>query len=162
MDSEPHLLLRLLHEQERRDAIAHLHLPTFAASCICVDTSRVQLCVTSFASPLLVFSAGTGMPLENITSAETVHIRTLFGSAIEIALPARFEDVSDYRPVPDHQEVRQTNQPALQVCFTKGLCSFDLNLQVWTDAGLDQSLLVEIVVRTARRQQSSWCNNTLL
>lgn len=53
------------------------------------------------------------MPLDNITSAETIHIRTLFGSAIALALPARFEDVSDYRPVPNHQEVRQI-QPAVQ------------------------------------------------
>ena len=32
--------------------------------------------------------------------------RAQFGGAIEIDIPIRFEDVSDFRPVPDHQEVR--------------------------------------------------------
>ena len=31
--------------------------------------------------------------------------RRLFGGAIEIALPRRFLDVSEFRQVPDHQEV---------------------------------------------------------
>ena len=30
---------------------------------------------------------------------------TLFGGAIELALPDRFEDISSYRNVPDNQEV---------------------------------------------------------
>lgn len=32
--------------------------------------------------------------------------RELFGGAILIDVPARFADISDYRPVPDHQEAR--------------------------------------------------------
>ncbi|BDA49170.1 probable ran guanine nucleotide release factor [Coccomyxa sp. Obi] len=44
----------------------------------------------------------------------------LFGGAAEIALPSRFADVSNVRPVPDNQEV-------------------------YTDANIDQSLIVEIV-----------------
>lgn len=32
--------------------------------------------------------------------------RELFGGAITAELPARLTDVSDFRPVPDHQEVR--------------------------------------------------------
>ena len=37
---------------------------------------------------------------------ERVIPRALFGGAIEMEIPVRFEDVSDFRPVPDHQEVR--------------------------------------------------------
>ncbi|KAL0047957.1 hypothetical protein WJX82_004231 [Trebouxia sp. C0006] len=51
---------------------------------------------------------------------EQLITRALFGGAIEMSLPQRFVDVSDYRPVPDHQEV-------------------------WTDATLDQSVILEIV-----------------
>lgn len=36
---------------------------------------------------------------------EQLTTRALFGGAIEMSLPQRFVDVSDYRPVPDHQEV---------------------------------------------------------
>lgn len=32
--------------------------------------------------------------------------RHLFGGAMDLSLPARFVDVSDFRPVPDNQEVR--------------------------------------------------------
>jgi Ran-interacting Mog1 protein len=45
----------------------------------------------------------------------------LFGGAARVMLPARMEDVSDFRPVPDHQEV-------------------------YTDASADQSVIVEILV----------------
>lgn len=44
----------------------------------------------------------------------------LFGGAMECELPERFLDVSDFRPVPDHQEV-------------------------WAEASTDQSIIVEIV-----------------
>lgn len=48
--------------------------------------------------------------------------RNCFGGAIDLSLPSRFIDVSDFRPIPDNQEV-------------------------FTDADLDQSLIIEIVVR---------------
>ena len=32
--------------------------------------------------------------------------RALYGGALEMDIPVRFEDISDFRPVPDHQEVR--------------------------------------------------------
>eukprot|EP00197_Chlamydomonas_leiostraca_P012914 CAMPEP_0202864604 /NCGR_PEP_ID=MMETSP1391-20130828/4776_1 /ASSEMBLY_ACC=CAM_ASM_000867 /TAXON_ID=1034604 /ORGANISM="Chlamydomonas leiostraca, Strain SAG 11-49" /LENGTH=189 /DNA_ID=CAMNT_0049544361 /DNA_START=94 /DNA_END=660 /DNA_ORIENTATION=- len=48
--------------------------------------------------------------------------RELYGGAIELHIPARFVDISDFRPVPDHQEV-------------------------WADAREDQSLVVEVVER---------------
>lgn len=46
--------------------------------------------------------------------------RSLFGGAIELAIPERLTDVSDFRPVPDHQEV-------------------------FADGAKDQSLVVEVV-----------------
>lgn len=54
--------------------------------------------------------------------------RALFGGALEMDIPIRFEDISDFRPVPDHQEV-------------------------WTDASLDQSLVLEIVEHQAVSDQ---------
>jgi hypothetical protein len=51
----------------------------------------------------------------------------LFGGAISAQLPARYVDVSDFRPVPDNQEV-------------------------WTDADKDESVIVEIV-RVERRAE---------
>ncbi len=32
--------------------------------------------------------------------------RQLFGGAIDVQLPSRFQDVSDFRPVPNNQEAR--------------------------------------------------------
>ncbi|KAL4457492.1 hypothetical protein ABPG75_012357 [Micractinium tetrahymenae] len=46
--------------------------------------------------------------------------RPLYGGAAQLAFPQRFADISDFRPVPDHQEV-------------------------FADASLDQSLVIEIV-----------------
>ena len=46
----------------------------------------------------------------------------LFGGAISAHLPTRYVDVSDFRPVPDNQEV-------------------------WTDASVDESVIVEILER---------------
>ena len=37
---------------------------------------------------------------------EQMILRALYGGAVEMDIPVRFEDVSDFRPVPDHQEVR--------------------------------------------------------
>ena len=47
-------------------------------------------------------------------------VRRLFGGAVDLALPTRMVDVSEHRTVPDHQEV-------------------------FTDANLDQSIIVEFV-----------------
>ena len=38
---------------------------------------------------------------------EQLLTRALYGGAIELDIPQRFQDVSDFRPVPDHQEVQQ-------------------------------------------------------
>lgn len=38
-------------------------------------------------------------------AAEPPVRRDLFGGAVTMALPARFEDISQFREVPDHQEV---------------------------------------------------------
>ena len=49
--------------------------------------------------------------------------RMLFGGAITCRIPERYVDVSDFRPIPDHQEV-------------------------YADGGTDQSVIFEIVVRS--------------
>jgi Ran-interacting Mog1 protein len=46
----------------------------------------------------------------------------VFGGMASIDLPARMTDISDFRPVPDHQEI-------------------------YTDANSDQSVIIEILVR---------------
>ncbi|PSC69030.1 putative ran guanine nucleotide release factor [Micractinium conductrix] len=51
---------------------------------------------------------------------DTLVPRQLFGGAASLWLPQRFADISDFRPIPDHQEV-------------------------FADANVDQSLVVEIV-----------------
>ncbi len=38
-------------------------------------------------------------------AAEQLVQHRLFGGAIELAFPQRLADISDFRPVPDHQEV---------------------------------------------------------
>lgn len=53
---------------------------------------------------------------------EALEPKDLFGGAIRMDVPARLADVSDYRPVPDNQEV-------------------------FSDGAQDQSLIVEILVR---------------
>lgn len=55
---------------------------------------------------------------------------TLFGGALELALPDRFEDISCYRDVPDNQEV-------------------------FTDAESDQSVIVEILELAAVSDEES-------
>lgn len=57
-----------------------------------------------------------------VQGGEDLVARPLFGGAMSIACPARLQDISAFRPVPDHQEVL-------------------------TDASMDQSLIVEILVR---------------
>lgn len=59
-----------------------------------------------------------------LSSGEEVGSRPLFGGMAVIHCPARLEDVSAFRPVPDHQEVL-------------------------ADASSDQSLSIEILVRFA-------------
>ena len=38
---------------------------------------------------------------------EELVLRQLYGGAVQLSMPHRFQDVSDFRPVPDHQEVKQ-------------------------------------------------------
>lgn len=71
---------------------------------------------------------------------DTLVPRQLFGGAIELSLPERLVDVSDFRPVPDNQEVG----------YIVATCEPPRNTthnQVFADANLDQSLIVEILVR---------------
>lgn len=52
---------------------------------------------------------------------ENLPLRQLFGGAVAIGVPDRLVDVSDFRPVPDNQEVL-------------------------ADGATDQSLIIEIMV----------------
>ena len=56
-----------------------------------------------------------------MSNMEEIAERDLFGGAVVMACPARLTDVSDFRPVPDNQEV-------------------------FADGSRDQSLVFEIVV----------------
>ncbi|EFN58622.1 hypothetical protein CHLNCDRAFT_140842 [Chlorella variabilis] len=56
---------------------------------------------------------------------DTLVDHELFGGAVGCSFPQRFIDISQFRPVPDHQEV-------------------------FSDASLDQSLVIEIVVDEQR------------
>lgn len=49
----------------------------------------------------LASSTAHGLP----SSSSSLSLRDLYGGAISINLPDSFKDVSDLRPVPDHQEV---------------------------------------------------------
>ena len=53
------------------------------------------------------------------SASSSAALRPLYGGALSVSLPARFEDVSHFRPVPDHQEV-------------------------FADTATDQSLVVEV------------------
>lgn len=64
---------------------------------------------------------GVSSPLSSLGVGEYImDNRKLFGGAIEAQIPSRFIDVSDFRPVPDHQEV-------------------------FSDEAADQSIIIEIV-----------------
>lgn len=41
-----------------------------------------------------------------MTVDDTLVQRQLYGGAAQLAVPQRFADISDFRPIPDHQEVR--------------------------------------------------------
>lgn len=56
-------------------------------------------------------------------TGEQISQRPLFGGMASMAMPSRMQDVSDFRPVPDHQEVH-------------------------ADGATDQSIIVEILVRS--------------
>ena len=62
----------------------------------------------------------------------------------------RFVDVSDFRPVPDNQEVlyfrRYQSLNSSAACHLRR-CS-PLALQVFTDASVDQSFITEVLVRS--------------
>lgn len=87
---------------------------------------------------------------------EQMITRALYGGAIEMSLPQRFADVSDFRPVPDHQEV---GRPSMLIPVHK--FQKDLNvaapMQVWTDATLDQSVILEIVVSASFMRTQLLC-----
>lgn len=56
-----------------------------------------------------------------MTADQTIS-QPLFGGMASMTIPTRMQDVSDFRPVPDHQEV-------------------------YADGAIDQSVIIEILVR---------------
>lgn len=107
-----------------------------------------------------------------MTVDDTLQTRPLYGGAASLAFPQRFVDISDFRPIPDHQEARPTGPmqrcavqhswpppPPLPQCARLSSCCCRplFTLQVFADASLDQSLTVEIVVRTRTRWLASCC-----
>lgn len=102
---------------------------------------------------------------------DTLVPHLLFGGACDMAFPDRFTDVSDFRPVPDHQEVRaMCSMRGWEVAAgevagrhwrgrqcgrgrgeaasgqARSLPHRHPQAQVFADASLDQSLIVEIMV----------------
>ncbi len=91
------------------------------------------------------------MRMEEVKSGEEPLMkRDLFGGAIELHLPSRFMDISDFRPIPDHQEVRSLLISSLKFAVELSRSVKHehpkLSLQVFADGGEDQSIILEIVV----------------
>ena len=84
------------------------------------------------------------------SAQEELAARNLFGGALVMGMPGRFVDVSDFRPVPDNQEVlyfrRYQSLNSSAACHLRR-CS-PLALQVFTDASVDQSFITEVLVRS--------------
>ena len=57
-----------------------------------------------------------------MSGMESIRTVQLFGGMVSMDVPTRMEDVSNFRPVPDHQEI-------------------------YTDANSDQSVIIELLVR---------------
>jgi len=83
-------------------------------------------------------------------NTEALVPRGLFGGAIMLSLPQRFVDVSDFRPVPDNQEACASAASGCYLAPQDGHSRYDLDWyverQVYTDASVDQSLIVEVLV----------------
>jgi hypothetical protein len=75
------------------------------------------------------------------TSNDESSLRQLFGGAISMAIPNRFEDVSQIRDVPDTQEVSSAAATGLK-CHSRRRSA-----QVLVDVHTDQSVIVELLVR---------------
>jgi len=99
---------------------------------------------------------------------EEWHDIQLYGGAMQARLPMRFKDVSDFRPVPDHQEVHITSCKTLQMsgycakrigdfaCFLC-LCWCFEDVQVWADGASDQSVVIEVVVSGCAQHHRAGC-----
>ena len=78
--------------------------------------------------------------------------RELFGGALALGIPARFVDVSNFRPVPDNQEVQISSCERFIIRYQRSKCSHllcsGLASQVFTYASVDQSFVVEVLVRS--------------
>lgn len=83
--------------------------------------------------------------------------RALFGGALEMDIPVRFEDISDFRPVPDHQEVR--------VCSCLAQHHFAVCTSSAYLAGLDRCFFRPIACARGcgeLKAQNCYCVNNML
>lgn len=97
--------------------------------------------------------------------------RQLFGGAIELTCPQEMLDISDFRPVPDHQEVVLTHYIASAMVHTakcdmriSDMCADDAwcHVQVFADGAKDQSLVVEILVSAHTHNWLHPCTTAML
>eukprot|EP01084_Bolivina_argentea_P059751 109156_1 len=75
-------------------------------------------------------SAKTKITANTNNEKEVFCVRKLFGGGFGISLPERFIDLSNFRLVPDHQEV-------------------------WSDAHTDQSIIIELVERVNEQKDEN-------
>lgn len=71
--------------------------------------------------------AAHGTDVTDSQSIDDWAAEPLFGGAMEMELPMRFHDISKFRPVPDHQEVRERagmNMESIQCTLTWFVSSF--------------------------------------
>lgn len=87
--------------------------------------------------------------------------RELYGGAVTLAFPARFDDISEHRQVPDHQEVSSFICRKIAFQSPRNFISFFI-LQVFADPTLDQSLVVEVVVSCREQFPREHDSNTKL
>eukprot|EP00960_Hanusia_phi_P059165 764090-Hanusia_phi.AAC.5 len=76
---------------------------------------------------------------------EAMEERELYGGAIRIHMPATFQDISAFRPVPDFQETFGHLLPAQSLPVPPDSISQFSNCQVWVDRFAERSLIVELL-----------------
>ena len=53
---------------------------------------------------------------------DTLVPRTLFGGAVQMSFPARLVDISDFRPIPDSQEVSAERAAMTWMAIVESAC----------------------------------------
>ena len=122
---------------------------------------HAQIILSSFTPTLSFLKAAAGcessvqLMCNSMASEQHLVCRQLFGGAIKLICPQEMLDISDFRPVPDHQEVILIHDVAQAMKrtqkYTKCICDMcaddaSCHVQVFADGAKDQSLVVEILV----------------